>query len=375
LRNEPKFAGVCLSRLQSIRAKLLVSSKARNHPTNESSNHEYPNLPMNESPNHQPSLSVVISTADRPEMVRTCLQSMNTIGVPESVEVLVVDAGRQKPVDSGEIRAVRSTARLISYGVRNMALQRNEGIRQARGEIVCFIDDDTYLQPGWWPKIVEPFSEKTVGGVAGAIWCKPKPEFTDRRGGYVNWYGEPVQITHRSTKAPREIDWTIGANMAFRKEAAVAVGGLAEVYGIYDEDVDFGLRLRKAGWRVVFQPEAAVYHYCNTRPKPPATKQTEFRAGRNRMLLIFRNYGVSLRLVIFLLTAPLRRFARATLLLARAAVTVYGHAVAYTAGMFNGIAEGVRNPVAADPGRFQEQGTRTIAGSGVAERKPLSEGK
>jgi GT2 family glycosyltransferase len=265
--------------------------------------------------------------------------------------------------------------------VRNMALQRNEGIRRARGEIVCFLDDDTYVQPGWWPAMVTPFLETPdsvrelggrspafhpVGAVAGAVWCNPKPVLTDRRGGYVNWRGEPIQVTHRSAAAPREVDWTIGCNMAFRKSAAEAIGGLAEVFGIYDEDVDFGLRLRRAGWRIVYQPEAAVHHYFTSRPRPPQTKTTRFRDGRNRTMLLVRNYGLSTRLAVFLATAPVIQLWQAVRQMAGSIVQAAGHLAAYLAGMARGVVDGVRHPVSDDRRRYDEH---TIAkGAETAEK-------
>jgi GT2 family glycosyltransferase len=287
--------------------------------------------------------TIVISTADRPAMVLECIRKFNEIAVSPTVEVLIVDAS-VNPIDEAAAKAIWPRTRVISYPRRNMAAQRNEGIRQATGEIICFLDDDTYVQPGWWPAIVDPFRDAAVGAVAGAMWCTMTPTLTDERGGYVNWRGEPIQVTHRSDKAPREVDWTIGCNMAFRKRAAESIGGLAEIFGIYDEDVDFGLRLKKAGWRIMFQPTAIVYHYFSIRTKVPPNKKTQFRDGRNRAMLIVRNYGLSVRLIMFLLTAPLIRLAVTVARIIKSAFQACGHFAAYLAGIVSGIVTGVRNP-------------------------------
>lgn len=303
----------------------------------------------------EPTTTIVIATADRPAMVLDCLRKFVEIGVPGEVEVLIVDAG-SGPVDEASARAIWPRTRLIRYAHRNMALQRNEGIRQAAGDIVCFVDDDAYVQPGWWPAMVAPFEQADVGAVAGAMWCTPHPKLTDVRGGYVNGFGVPIQVTHRSIKAPREVDWTIGCNMAFRKAAAEAIGGLAAAYGIYDEDVDFGLRLKRAGWRVVYQPEAAVYHYFMLRPRPPATKATEFRAGRNRAMLLVRNYGFSSRLILFCLTAPWLQAGKAVSKAARCLFQCSGHFAAYLVGVVKGIVDGVRNPISRDKENYDRAG-------------------
>lgn len=296
---------------------------------------------------------MIIATADRPQMVLDGVTAL-AAQVPPEVEVLAVDAGTDARVDEAALRREWANSRVIRASARNAALQRNEGAAQAKGDILVFMDDDCLVQPGWWPAILAPLAQADVGAVAGAVWCVPNPEFTDRRGGYVNWLGVAVQVTHRSAKAPREVDWPLTTNMAVRKRVMLDLGGFAPVFGIYDEDVDFGLRLRKAGWRIVFQPDAAVYHYFRTRPRKPPTRQSEFLFGRNRSLLLVRNYGVSVRLVLFLLTAPWAMLARATGQGLRGLFTAYGHAAAYVAGACKGVVDGVRNPVVKKAQRDKE---------------------
>lgn len=294
------------------------------------------------------SLSIVISTGERSAMVYDCLRSMKDIGVPREVEVVVVDAGRKDPVDSACVGELWANSTMIRYPEANLTKQRNEGTRQARGEFICFLDDDTLLQPGWWPAIIDLFSNPKVGVVAGAVWCNPSPTFTDKPGGYVSWFGIPEQVTHRSRNVPREVEWPVGCNMAFRKSLWGELGGLSELYGFYDEDIDFGLKTRRAGFRVVFQPDAAVYHYCNLRPKVPVTKRKAFLQGRNRCMLLVRNYGFSLRLLLFLLTAPWVRLCEELAPVLRLWITSCGHWMAYLVGMAAGFVTGLRNPARKD---------------------------
>jgi GT2 family glycosyltransferase len=300
------------------------------------------------------SATIVIATVDRSQMVLDCIKSFKE-QTPGTAEVLVVDAGSEAPVEENALRQLWANSRVLKLSVRNAGLQRNEGVRHASGDIIIFLDDDTYVQRGWWPAIIEPFTDKSVGAVAGAIWCNPKPQFTDIRGGYVNIFGEPVQVTHRGKGAPREVDWPLTTNMAVRKAVYEQVGGIAGVYGIYDEDVDLGLKIRKAGWRIVFQPDAAVYHYFLRRPKALPTKQSEFRLGRNRSILLVRNYGLSLRLLLFLLTGPLVRLCRAAVGTCHAAMTCFGHAAAYVIGCLYGVGDGLRHPVGDDVDEYNRK--------------------
>jgi len=293
-------------------------------------------------------LTIVVSTGERSAMVYDCLRSLCGQGVPGDVEVVVVDAGRRDCVDEKTARSLWPNLRLIPAPAPDLTKQRNVGTRAARGAYVCFLDDDTLVQPGWWPAILRPFEDERVAIVAGAVWCNPSPTFTDERGGYVDWLGIPHQVTHRSAKAPRDVEWSVGCNMAFRKSVWRELGGLCELYGFYDEDIDFGLRVRRAGYRVVFEPDAAVYHYCNTRPKVPVTKRKAFMMGRNRSMTLVRNYGLAPRLIVYLATAPWIQLWEALRAVARQCLTSFGHLAAHLAGMVAGLFMGWRHTAGRD---------------------------
>lgn len=341
---------------------------------------------------------IVIATADRTDVVDTCLGCLAQ-QLSAGVAVVVVDAGRERPVSEESLRKLWPNVSVVRSAVRNAGSQRNLGALAAKVDIIVFIDDDVILQPGWWPAIIKPLLDQgdescverdeqgakilpgpapgrphqesrtknqepgatnighpspithhplPVGAVAGAVWCNPAPKFTDRRGGYVNWLGYPVQITHRSERAPRDVDWPMTTNMAVRRDVFLAVGGFAEVYGIYDEDVDFGLKLRNGGWGIRFAPAAAVYHYYRKRQPQPMTKQKQFMLGRNRAVLLVRNYGVLSRVWLQVLAGSVAHAGRAVWMILRSSQTAIGHAAAYMAGMVWGLWVGWRHPVERD---------------------------
>jgi len=287
-------------------------------------------------------VSIVIATAERPRLVLDCVRSWRE-QVPQDVELIVVDAGREMPVDEDALLVLWPNARVICSDVRNAGIQRNMGVEAANADVVIFLDDDTYVQPGWWPAILDPLAEVDVAVSAGAVWCNPTPVFTDKRGGYINWRGEPEQVTHRSEKAPRDVDWPMTTNMAVRRAVYRQIGGICKVYGIYDEDVDLGLVIREAGWRIVFQPSAAVYHYYAKMQRKPLTKSHYYRLGRNRSILLVRHYGLFSRLLIFLALMPFLQLGAAFAGIGRTALRAVGHAGAYMVGAFAGVWVGWQN--------------------------------
>ena len=106
------------------------------------------NEPVDPSPASRgapPPVSIVIPTAERPHVLLECAASLRRQQVPEAVELVVVDAGTAAPVDAEALRRAWPNSRRIAYPRKNAAAQRNEGIRQAAGEILCFLDDDCLL--------------------------------------------------------------------------------------------------------------------------------------------------------------------------------------------------------------------------------------
>jgi GT2 family glycosyltransferase len=347
------------------------------------------------------SVTIIIPTVGRRLCVEDCAKSLNAVEVPQEVELVIIDAGGEGEVDALSLQELRPNSRVIKSAIRNAGIQRNMGVKLAQGEIVIFLDDDCIVQAGWWPEIIKPLIEEKIQNsesriqdseaksascikdgegittkstkyascftphsspltnnlpiacVAGAIWMNPHPVFTDNPGGFVNWFGIPSLVTHRSEKAPREVDWPISCNMACLKKAYVAVGGMADIYGVYDEDIDFGLKVRHAGFKIIFQSQAAVYHYSLLRKQPEVTKRTEFRAGRNRAMLLVRNYGLSIRLVLFLITSPVFRVFQVLVPTIRFFLRSTVHALSYMSGVLLGVVVGIRHPVKEDMMRFE----------------------
>ena len=302
---------------------------------NEISNMIDPVLPANE-------VTIVITTADRVEMVYECIRDFLP-HVPEAVELLVVDAGVNDHVDETIITQLWRASRVLRSPRRNMCLQRNMAMKAACGKILCFIDDDAAIQSGWWPAIVKPFNDPRVGAVAGAVWSSVPPKLSDKQSGYVNRFGGSIPCNNRGVGHPQYVDYGVGANTAYRRHTLVELGGFAEIFGIYDEDIDLGLRMQKAGWKIVYAYDAPVYHHQGRSRPRVMTKQKQFLLGRNRALLLYRNYGFFSRLLLAFFALPLLRLWCALCETVRFGWTKFGHVAAFWAGMLKGVWVGMHH--------------------------------
>ncbi|HEX6645076.1 MAG TPA: glycosyltransferase [Gemmatimonadales bacterium] len=143
----------------------------------------------------------------------------------------------------------------------------NRGIREARGAILAFTDDDVRLPPRWLAGLLAPFARASCMGVAGAVrpyWSEPPPAWVSESEPYrmmaaiVQYWQGPEPGLART--AP------IGANCAWRRDVFERHGGYRTDLGpagagsLLGEDTEFGLRMQGAGEEIWYTPEAMLYH-------------------------------------------------------------------------------------------------------------------
>jgi GT2 family glycosyltransferase len=181
--------------------------------------------------------SVIIPAFKRPERLARCLRGIE----PDGAEIIVTD-------DSGD-DSVRNMlehqfpfVRWICGPRRGPAANRNHGARAASGEWLVFVDDDCEPQPGWLDAI-----EKATGDADVVEGCTEAPGATDSP------FEEHVDNLHGG------VLWS--CNLAVRREAFEKLSGFDENFlEAAGEDMEFAWRVRQAGLRVRFAPDALVYH-------------------------------------------------------------------------------------------------------------------
>ena len=259
--------------------------------------------------------SVIVPTyGSRTAYLRDALLSVESQNVsPDEYETLVIHNGPTDPVADIVASANRSDGPQVRYlrepnvGLHNA---RHVGAREARGEILVYIDDDVIAHPDWLGSLLKHFDDPQIGCVGGKIipkWEADQPKWFSQ---FDLAYQSVLDLgeTARELKYP-ECVW--GANMAVRKSAIYGVGGF-NPDGFGDRkliwlrgDGECGLqdKMCQAGYKVVYEPRAWVYH------RVPASRLTpEFyywrvfgdgimdsyiriRKLRNRPLLALRLLG------------------------------------------------------------------------------------
>jgi GT2 family glycosyltransferase len=192
-------------------------------------------------------------------------------------ELVVVDnASTDDSLD--RLRRVHPGVRVVhSGGNLGYARAANLGIAATGAPVVAVLNPDTVVGPGTGTALAARFAAEPDLGAAGPRLCNPDgttypsarrlPGLVDAVGHgllFFVWIDNPFTARYRETGAdpdrPRDVDWVSGAATWLRRAALDDVGGWDERYFMYVEDVDLCWRLRRAGWRVAYEPAGTVTH-------------------------------------------------------------------------------------------------------------------
>jgi glycosyltransferase involved in cell wall biosynthesis len=220
-------------------------------------------------------ISVIVCTYNRCLYLRNVLESIAGCVLPDSVEweVVIVDnnSSDRTPEVAKEF-AIRYPGRFRYVFERRQGKSHalNTGIRESRGDVLAFVDDDVTVEPTWLRNLTVPLHDKKWAGVGGrTLMAHP---FSPPR-----WlgFGEPYFLggilcaVFDLGDEPCELDHApYGTNMAFRRVMFEKYGGFRTDLGPSpdpdiprpNEDTEFGRRVMAAGGQLRYEPSAIAYH-------------------------------------------------------------------------------------------------------------------
>ncbi|MCP4668129.1 MAG: glycosyltransferase, partial [Deltaproteobacteria bacterium] len=191
------------------------------------------------------------------DTIARCLESLSGLDHP-SYEVIVVDDGSTD--GTAAICESFEGARVMRLDNGGPSRARNAGLEAARASLVAFTDSDCVVDKGWLKELEKGFTGPDVAGVGGDQ-KSPDDETELGQGiqemfkmlGIVTYYMKTDTITAETEHNP-------SCNAAYRKAVLEEVGGFDETLWP-GEDVDLDLRIRRQGYKLVYNPAALVGHY------------------------------------------------------------------------------------------------------------------
>jgi GT2 family glycosyltransferase len=198
--------------------------------------------------------AVVVPTKDRASYLDVALEGVCAQAREAGAEVLVVDDG---PTPATRAVAGRHGARYVAHeSSRGLNAARNTGLTHTTAELVCFVDDDVRVRPGWLGALIDGARRNPghgcLTGPVHAVFEGYRPRFCGREGPPITF----LDLGPEERDAPHA--W--GANLAVRRSAVERVGRFDESLGLYGDEQEWEARLHAAGGRIRWLPGAALEH-------------------------------------------------------------------------------------------------------------------
>lgn len=227
-----------------------------------------------ELPEPEPLVSILIPNKDHVDDLEKCLFSLYSKTRYEAFEVIVIENNSTDPATKAYYEKLPdryANCRVVAYsGGFNFSRINNFGRKFANGKFLLLLNNDIEIISGNW--LTQMVAEASQPGVAACGAMLYYPDDTIQHAGIITGLGGYAGHSHKYHKrggsgymfrlaTVQDYSACTAACLLVRTSAYDAVGGLDEAFTVAFNDVDFCLRLREKGWRIVWTPYAELYHH------------------------------------------------------------------------------------------------------------------
>jgi GT2 family glycosyltransferase len=198
-----------------------------------------------------PFFSVIVCSYNGSATIRDTLDVLSRLKYP-NYEVIVVNDGSK---DNLEEIVKTYDVNLITTRNHGLSSARNTGMREAKGEILAYIDDDAYPDDHWLDYLAYAYNTSNHAAIGGPNIIPP--EDGPIAVCVANAPGGPVHVLETDEVA----EHIPGCNFTVRKEVLMEIGGFDPLYRAAGDDVDVCWRIQNAGYTIGFHPSAMVWHH------------------------------------------------------------------------------------------------------------------
>jgi GT2 family glycosyltransferase len=219
-----------------------------------------------------PLVSIIVPTRNRLSLLRTCIEGVKRTAYPK-LELLVVNNDSDDPdiLNYFELLKEQGIKVLEVGGPFNFSALNNVAAKEARGELLCFLNNDVEIIEDDWLAVMVPQAIRSeIGAVGGRLLY---PDGTVQHAGVVTGVGGGAGHAHRfqrddesgyflRDRLPQRVSAVTAACLVVSKKKFEAVGGFDEQnFPVAFNDVDLCMKLNSRGWQSFYEPRAVLIHH------------------------------------------------------------------------------------------------------------------
>ncbi len=225
-----------------------------------------------------PHVTILIPIKNVAKYIKECLDALLNQDYPtDRYEIWLLDNHSDDGTLDIVAKYTQDKIKVIQVGVDSPPIKYNKVLPQIKSEIVGLVDGDANVDREWLKKTIEPLAESKVAGACGTILTANKNKLIPRIIGY--------ELQDRYEKMPREIKRAATMHIVYKKNVIEEIGGFNEKLKT-GYDAEIGHRINNAGYKIIFVPEARVWH--NHRETLWAFLKQQYEYGKFAIIRYFK---------------------------------------------------------------------------------------
>lgn len=204
-------------------------------------------------------VSILIPTKNSGDLITKCLKSVDSLDYPkDDLEVIIIDGhSTDKTIEVAE----RHNCKIVYEDIGTHGAACNVGVKNSEGELVLLLDSDCVVPKEWIKNLLACFNSQKIAAVGGPnITPDDDTDFAKCVGIVLSFLSKPGSRYGLNVDTPMETDHNSGCNSLYIKKTIEEAGWFNEKM-ITCDDAELDYRIREKGYKIMYTPNAIVYHY------------------------------------------------------------------------------------------------------------------
>lgn len=272
-----------------------------------------------------PKLSIITVSWNVSELLHDCIRSVDAERHWLDLEMIVVDSASSDGTPDRVERDFPWVHLIRCHENVGFPKGNNIGLAKAKGRYIILLNPDTVVKPHAFERLCDYLDAQPDVGVVGPQLLNPDGSVQSSRRRFPTVWTAVFESTWLQSYAPQaildsyyardiedeqtaDVDWVMGAALMTRHTIVEQIGGLDEGYFMYSEELDYCRRIKDAGWRVVYNPQAKIMHHLGKSSEQAVThRHINFNRAKLRYFRKYHGAGVAFALRLFLLLTYLQQ--------------------------------------------------------------------